>query len=47
MIWKKYVTRTGNSTSQAIGDDEVVMRALYDQWNAVEMSKAQFYDFLD
>ena len=38
---------SGNATSQRIEGDDVVLEALYDQWPAARISKAQFETFLD
>jgi hypothetical protein len=38
---------SGNSTSQHLDGDEVMLRALFDQWPAVRISREQFEAFLD
>jgi hypothetical protein len=38
---------SGNATSQRIEGDDVVLEALYDQWDTVRISREQFEAFLD
>jgi hypothetical protein len=39
---------SGNGTSQTLdGDGNVVLEALYDQWETVRITRAQFEEFLD